>query len=81
MTSCTENYECLVLDNTSKSNRIEDCVFWYKAKMRKNFRVGSPALWAAHNKNYTRANGNAKNDPNAAMRNRNSQKVSIKKLS
>ena len=82
MTSCTENYECLVLDNTSKSNRIEDCVFWYKAKMRKNFRVGSPALWSAHNKNYTRNTaGSSKNDPNAAMRNRNSQKVSIKKLS
>ena len=82
MTSCTENYECLVLDNTSKSNKIEDCVFWYKAKVRKNFRVGSPALWAAHNKNYTKAGtaGNAKGDPNAAMRNRSSQKVSIKKL-
>jgi len=24
MDSCTENYECLVLDNTSKSNRIQD---------------------------------------------------------
>jgi hypothetical protein len=82
MTSCTENYECLVLDNTSKSNKIEDCVFWYKAKVRKNFRVGSPALWAAHNKNYTKAGtaGNAKGDPNTAMRNRSSQKVNIKKL-
>ena len=29
MDACTENYECIVLDNTSKSNRIEDCVFWY----------------------------------------------------
>ena len=26
MNACTENYECLVLDNTSKSNKIEDCV-------------------------------------------------------
>ena len=52
MTACTENYECLVLDNTSKSNKIEDCVFWYKAKVRKNFKVGSPAIWAYHKKNY-----------------------------
>ena len=28
MDACTENYECLVLDNTVKSNKIQDCVFW-----------------------------------------------------
>ena len=42
MDACTENYECLVLDNTVKSNKIQDCVFWYKASLRKNFRVGDP---------------------------------------
>jgi hypothetical protein len=52
MTACTENYECLVLDNTSKSNRIQDCVFWYKAKMRTGFRVGSPQFWTAHKNHY-----------------------------
>jgi hypothetical protein len=52
MDACTENYECLVLDNTSKSNNITDCVFWYKAAMRKNFRCGSPAFWQFHQKNY-----------------------------
>jgi hypothetical protein len=50
--SCTENYECLVLDNTSKSNRIEDCVFYYKAPMRKGFKIGSPAMWTYHQKLY-----------------------------
>jgi len=52
MDACTENYECLVLDNTSKSNKIQDCVFWYKAKIRKNFKIGSPALWAHHKRFY-----------------------------
>jgi hypothetical protein len=52
MDACTENYECLVLDNTVKSNRIQDCVFWYKAALRKNFRVGSPALWRMNKKLY-----------------------------
>ena len=52
MSSCTENYECLVLDNTSKSNKIQDCVFWYKAKVRKNFRIGSDSLWRHHKNNY-----------------------------
>lgn len=52
MNACTENYECLVLDNTSKSNKIQDCVFWYKAKVRKNFRIGSDSLWKYHKSNY-----------------------------
>lgn len=52
MNACTENYECLVLDNTSKSNKVEDCVFWYKATMHDNFRIGSPNLWAYHKKHY-----------------------------
>jgi len=52
MNACTENYECLVLDNTSRSNRIQDCVFWYKAKVRTGFRCGSPVYWNYHKKNY-----------------------------
>jgi hypothetical protein len=31
MDQCTKNHECLVIDNTSKSHRWEDNVFWYKA--------------------------------------------------
>jgi hypothetical protein len=47
MTSTTEDYHCLVLDNTVQSNELEDNIFWYKAPLRgpnlKNFRVGCPA--------------------------------------
>ena len=32
MNQCTENYECLVIDNTSKTNKLQDQVFWYKAE-------------------------------------------------
>lgn len=46
--ACTNNFECLVLDNRSVTNNIEDCVFWYKAKERGNFRVGSNAFWQYH---------------------------------
>ena len=79
MSKCTENYECLVLDNTSKSNKIEDCVYWYKAKVRKNFRVGSPAIWAMHKQKYSPSGGggNNKNDPNNVRRNRNSNEVNV----
>ena len=70
MTACTENYECLVLDNTSKSNKIEDCVFWYKAALRKNFRIGSPQLWNFHKKNYNTQHhiGSDKIDPNKVQK-------------
>lgn len=81
MNACTENYECLVLDNTSKSNKIEDCVFWYKAKLRKNFRIGSDQLWNFHKKNYNTkhsSTGNSKVDPNKAKQ-RQAVKVVKKK--
>jgi len=46
MDSCTENYECLVINNTSRSNRIEDQVFWYKAEIHPEpFRVGIDDSW------------------------------------
>ena len=36
----------------AKSNRIEDCVFYYKAPIRTGFRIGSDAMWQYHAKNY-----------------------------
>jgi len=45
--ACSENFECLVLDQTSRSNNISDCVYWYKAKIRSHFKFGSPAFWRA----------------------------------
>ncbi len=45
MDSCTENYECLVIDNTSKSNKLEDIVYWYKAPERPPFKIGASQFW------------------------------------
>jgi len=33
MDQCTLNFECLVIDKTSSSSKIEDRVFWYKAEI------------------------------------------------
>jgi hypothetical protein len=46
---CTENYECLVIDNTTKSNKLEDQVYWYKASEHEQFTIGSRELWELHN--------------------------------
>lgn len=46
MNQCTENYECLVIDNNAKSNKIEDQVFWYKANNDlPEFKLCSPVFW------------------------------------
>jgi hypothetical protein len=42
---CTQNHECLVIDNTSQSNKLEDQVFWYKANAPPDFKIGSPQFW------------------------------------
>jgi hypothetical protein len=41
---CTENFECMVIDNKIQSNKLEDQIFWYKAK-ESNFRLCSKELW------------------------------------
>jgi hypothetical protein len=57
------------LDNTVKSNKIQVCVFWYKATVRKNFRVGGPDLWKLHNKMYNPKHMDQKiQDPNKASK-------------
>ena len=45
MDQCTENYECLVINNNSKSNKLHDQVFWYKADSHGDFRLGSKEFW------------------------------------
>jgi len=81
MNQCTENYECLVLDNTSKSNKIEDVVFWYKAKIGRKFKMGSPALWEHHRRNYNPKHDSAEvSDPkNLKKKSANSVGVTVVK--
>ena len=70
MDQCTQNYECLVIDNTSQSNKLEDCIFWYKADMHGDFRIGAPEFWqhsAAHYKQKDE-DGNNPYDANAARK-------------
>ena len=45
MDQCTENYECLVINNNSKSNKLHDQIFWYKAEPHGNFKLGSKEFW------------------------------------
>jgi hypothetical protein len=78
MDQCTENYECLVINNNVKSNRLQDQVFWYKADKHNDFRLGSKEFWDL-SKNYNSDEEEEKYDPNANKKRGNGQKISVKK--
>lgn len=52
MDQCTEDYNCLVINNNAKSNKLEDQVFWYKADGHPEFKIGASEFWQHHNQNY-----------------------------
>ena len=52
MDQCTENFECLVINNNAKSNKLEDQVFWYKASEHDDFKLGAKEYW-----DYAEQNG------------------------
>ena len=52
MDQCTNDYECLVINNTTKSNKLEDQIFWYKANAHEKFRIGADVFWEHHEENY-----------------------------
>lgn len=45
MDQCTENYECLVINNNAKTNKLSEQIFWYKADSHKTFKLGSKEFW------------------------------------
>ena len=45
MDQCTENFECLVVNNNAKSNKLQDQIFWYKAEHHRDFKLGSKEFW------------------------------------
>ena len=56
MDQCTENYECLVINNNAKSNKLSDQVFWYKASPRPDFKIGAEQFWRYSNENFDENN-------------------------
>ena len=45
MDQCTENYECLVINNNAKTNKLQEQIFWYKAETHGDFKLGSKEFW------------------------------------
>jgi hypothetical protein len=78
MDQCTENYECLVINNNSKSNQLRDQVFWYKADSHGDFRLGSKEFWEL-SKNIGSDDEEEKYDPNSMKKKGAGPKISVKK--
>ena len=78
MDQCTENYECLVINNNSKSNKLQDQVFWYKADNHNDFRLGSKEFWEL-SKNMGDEEEEEQYDPNSIKKRGGGPKISVKK--
>jgi hypothetical protein len=77
MDQCTENYECLVINNNSKSNKLTDQIFWYKAEQRSAFKLGSKAYWEMSDRMKPTDDDEAAYDPSAAKK--NVSKINVRK--
>jgi hypothetical protein len=52
---CTKDYGCLVIDNSSTSDKLEDQVYWYRADVKSkpdwdDFKLCYPAFWENNEK-------------------------------
>ena len=77
MDQCTENYECLVVCNNSKSNRLEEQIFWYKASAHNDFKLGAKEFWEM-SKNLGSDDEEDTYDPDS-FRGKKGPKINVKK--
>jgi len=77
MDNCTENYECLVIDNNVKSNKLTDQVKWYKADSHSDFKLGTKEFWEL-SKNVHSDDEEEIFDP--SKKKKNVQQIKVKKV-
>tara|TARA_B100000963_G_scaffold66307_2_gene54486 strand:- start:791 stop:1630 length:840 start_codon:yes stop_codon:yes gene_type:complete len=78
MDQCTENYECLVVNNNSKSNQLQDQIFWYKAEPHGDFKLGSKEFWEL-SKDLNSDDEEEIYDPNKVKKRGAGQKINVRK--
>lgn len=90
MDNTTENFEVMVIDNTTQGNNITEQIKWYKAA-EKNFKMCSPEIWnlcameeqRQQNKLFYEDDEENEEEfnPNMFIKNNNKIKLNIKKKS
>jgi len=78
MDQCTENFECLVVNNNSKSNKLQDQIFWYKAEPHGDFKLGSKEFWDI-SKDLDSDDDEAPYDPDASKKRGAGPKINVRK--
>ena len=78
MDQCTENFECLVINNNAKSNKLQDQIFWYKAEHHADFKLGSKEFWEL-SKDLNSDDDDPSYDPNSGKKRGGGPKISVKK--
>ena len=78
MDQCTENYECLVVDNNAKSNKLTDQIFWYKAQPHGNFKLGAKEFWEA-SKDIGSDDEDEAYDPQKSQKKNAGPKINVRK--
>ena len=79
MDQCTENYECLVINNNSKSNKLNDQVFYYKADNHNDFKLGSKEFWEL-SKGMPEEDQEEQYDPSKTKKRGGGPRISVKKV-
>ena len=78
MDQCTENYECLVVNNNAKSNKLTDQIFWYKADIHAHFKLGSKEFWEL-SKDINSDDEEETYDPGSSRKKSAGPKISVRK--
>ena len=78
MDQCTENYECLVINNNAKSNSLKDQIFWYRAEPHGDFKLGSKEFWEL-SKEINSDEEDEAYDPNASRKKSSGPRINVKK--
>ena len=78
MDQCTENFECLVINNNSKSNKLQDQIFWYKAQNQGGFKLGSKEFWEL-SKDIGSDDEDEAYDPSSVQKRGAGPKINVKK--
>ena len=78
MDQCTENFECLVVNNNAKTNKLQEQIFWYKAQPHGDFRLGAREFWELSKNMDSDDDAEEPYDP-AAARKRTGPKINVRK--
>jgi hypothetical protein len=78
MDQCTENFECLVINNNAKSNKLHDQIFWYKAQTHGPFKLGAKEFWEM-SKDIHSDDDEEQYDPSSIKRKGQGPKIKVNK--